>query len=82
MDLNVRAFRTVQAALAEPTAPDQRKASARKGGLSGGPSRAKSISAARRSEIAKKASAARWGRRRDDEGIATSTVELKTIRSV
>lgn len=63
MDLNVRAFRTVQAAISarpdEPTAA--KRASARKGGLIGGPSRAKSISAKRRTEIAKKASAARWG---------------------
>ena len=60
MDLNVRAFRTVQAALAEPVVPDKRKESARKGGLLGGPSRARSISATRRKEIAKLASAARW----------------------
>ena len=60
MDLNVRAFRTVQAALAEPAGPDKRKEAARKGGLLGGPSRARSITAKRRSEIAKQASAARW----------------------
>jgi len=59
MDLNVRAFRTVQAALAEPTAPDKRKVAARKGGLLGGPSRGRSITAKRRIEIAKQASAAR-----------------------
>ena len=62
MDLNVRAFRTVQAALAEPTEPDKRKESARKGGLAGGPSRARSISAKRRKEIAVKASSTRWGK--------------------
>lgn len=60
MDLNVRAFRVVQAALSESIEPDKRKESARKGGLVGGPSRAKSISAQRRTEIARKASAARW----------------------
>jgi hypothetical protein len=60
MDLNVRAFRTVQAALAEPAAPNKRKEAARKGGLLGGPSRARSISAKRRKEIAEQASAARW----------------------
>jgi hypothetical protein len=60
MDLNVRALRTVQAALSEPVAPDKRKQSSRKGGLVGGPSRAKAISPARRVEIAKKASATRW----------------------
>ena len=60
MDLNVRAFRVVQAAIAEPAMPDKRKESARKGGLAGGPSRARSISAERRSEIARKASRTRW----------------------
>jgi hypothetical protein len=62
MDLNVRAFRTVQAALAEPAAPDKRRQSARKGGLVGGPSRAKTLSPARRTEIAKRASIARWSK--------------------
>ena len=60
MDLNVRAFRTVQAALAEPAETDKRKEAARKGGLLGGTSRARSLSSQRRSEIAKQASAARW----------------------
>jgi hypothetical protein len=66
MDLNVRAFRTVHEAIerlsrsAEESKPDEKRAAARRGGLIGGPSRAKSISAARRVEIAKKASAARW----------------------
>jgi hypothetical protein len=63
MDMNVRAFRTVQAALSEPVAPDKRKAAARKGGLLGGRSRANSLSAARRKEIAEQGSAARWKRR-------------------
>jgi hypothetical protein len=62
MDVNVRAFRVVQAALAERTEPDARKVAARKGGLVGGPSRARSISAKRRSEIAQKASKARWAK--------------------
>jgi hypothetical protein len=60
MDLNVRAFRVVQAAMSENTVIDKKKESARKGGLLGGPSRARSVNAERRSEIAKKASAARW----------------------
>lgn len=60
MDLNVRAFRTVQAALTEATAPDKRKESSRRGGLRGGPSRAQAISAEQRSAIARKASEARW----------------------
>jgi hypothetical protein len=60
MDINVRAFRTVQAALAEPEAPNRHRDSARKGGLRGGPSRAKALTRAQRIAIAKKASAARW----------------------
>jgi hypothetical protein len=60
MDLNVRAFRTVQAALADPSASDKRRESARKGGLRGGPSRAKSLSSKRKIEIATNASRARW----------------------
>jgi hypothetical protein len=64
MDLNVRAFRTVQAALEDhPTEENSKKAAARKGGLIGGPSRARSISAARRIEIARIASDARWRKR-------------------
>jgi hypothetical protein len=62
MDVNVRAFRVVQAALSESREPDARKIAASKGGLVGGPSRARSISAERRSEIAKKASKARWAK--------------------
>jgi hypothetical protein len=71
MDLNVRAFRVVQAAISEPketTEMDARKAAARKGGLAGGPSRAKSMSAQRRREIARAGSDARWhkpSRKRD-----------------
>jgi hypothetical protein len=62
MDVNVRAFRVVQAATSERKEPEARKVAARKGGLIGGPSRARSISAERRSEIASKASKARWSR--------------------
>jgi hypothetical protein len=62
MDLNVRAFRTVQAALAEPIPPNKRKAASSKGGLKGGPARAKSVSSIRRKEIARKASEARWSK--------------------
>lgn len=62
MDLNVRAFKVVQAALSEPTAPDKRKESSRKGGLVGGPARARTVSAKRRKEIAVKASKARWSK--------------------
>lgn len=67
MDLNVRAFRTVQEAICKrsfvvPPEKTAKKAAARKGGLLGGPSRAMSISAERRIEIARKASKARWAK--------------------
>ena len=49
----------------DPSA-DQLKAAAaalgRKGGLKGGPARAKALSQKRRSQIAKKAAAARWNK--------------------
>ena len=66
MDVNVRAFRVVQSAIAEPKEPttvDVKRASARKGGLIGGPSRARSIGAERRREIAREASNARWSKK-------------------
>lgn len=63
MDLNVRAFRTVQEAIREDSSsPNEKKSASRKGGLIGGPSRARSISAERRREIAQKASNARWAK--------------------
>ena len=66
MDENVRAFRVVQAALSDPSPPDKRKESARRGGLAGGRSRAKSITAERRTEIARAASLARWNKTHTD----------------
>jgi len=61
MDLNVRAFRTVQEAIREDSPAIQaKKAASKKGGLIGGPSRARSISQERRVEIARKANRARW----------------------
>ena len=75
MDLNVRAFRTVQEALREhPTEENARKTASRKGGLAGGRARAASISAERRREIAKKASTTRWSKHRADvnEGDASN----------
>lgn len=59
MDVNVRVFRVVQAAIARNTEMDTRKVTARNGGLAGGRARAKSMSAERRLEIAKKANRAR-----------------------
>lgn len=42
---------------------EQLSASGRAGGLVGGHARAKSLSAAKRREIARKAAAARWGKK-------------------
>ncbi|MBN8699598.1 MAG: hypothetical protein J0L54_08285 [Chitinophagales bacterium] len=51
----------------KPTPSDEIRAAAaalgRAGGLKGGPARAKALSSKRRSEIAKKAAAARWNRK-------------------
>lgn len=53
----------------EEISQDEAKAAAaalgRLGGLKGGPARAKALSAKKRSEIAKKAAAARWGQTKD-----------------
>jgi hypothetical protein len=64
MDLNVRAFRTVQAALSETTTLSKRQVASRKGGIAGGRARANSVSPERRKEIARAASLARWARTR------------------
>jgi hypothetical protein len=62
MDLNVQAFRIVKEATSEVVPNKAKLASSRKGGLKGGTARAKSITSARRVEIARKASAARWNK--------------------
>jgi len=61
MDVNVQAYRLVQDATSEDRKPSSKKVQARKGGLKGGPARAKSISPEKRSLIARRASLARWG---------------------
>jgi hypothetical protein len=67
VDINVRAFKVVQEALSgASSAPQGKKLAARKGGLIGGPSRARSISKERRIEIAQKASRTRWSRKMND----------------
>jgi hypothetical protein len=71
MDLNVRAFRIAQSATSEqkePTATAAKKISGRKGGLVGGPSRARSVSVERRREIARNASNARWRKSTQENG--------------
>lgn len=68
MDLNVRAFRTVQEALnKEDVLPDKRKESSRKGGLIGGKARAKTLTRARKREIALAGSSARWSPKKSAE---------------
>ena len=61
MDVNVRAFRTVQAAISGQK-HDARKEASRKGGLLGGRARADSMTAQQRREIALKANKARWAK--------------------
>ena len=64
MDLNVQAYRLVQAAVADPPSTKvQSREAAKRGGIKGGRARAQSLSSERRAEIARKASEARWGRR-------------------
>lgn len=76
MDLNVRAFRTVQTALSEHTVANERKESSRKGGLRGGPARARTISPERRKEIALKANAARW--KKEECAVSSSVKAAKS----
>ena len=67
-DVNQRAVMIAQIATGEIEAPKEEtdliklaaSAMGRKGGLKGGKARAESLTAKRRSEIAKKAAAARW----------------------
>ena len=65
-DVNEAAFRVV--AQSTEAEPDQAAISAaaaalgRRGGLRGGPARARALSSAKRRAIAKKAAAARWSR--------------------
>jgi hypothetical protein len=72
VDVNVRAFRTVQAIINGGSSSDNKREASRRGGLKGGPSRAKAISAERRQEIAKKANAARWKKSNVDQKETTS----------
>lgn len=68
-DTNKRAKSVVDLATQDETTTDGKNAAAvalgRKGGLIGGHARAKSLTAKRRSEIAKKAADARWGHTKD-----------------
>ncbi len=73
-DPNVTAFRFVQALTGEPAPPPEPEpdlkgkdpaavALGRKGGLKGGKARAASMTKAQRTASAKKAAAARWGKK-------------------
>jgi hypothetical protein len=67
-DVNEIAFETLQQAIGlMPKGRADRKVEAaelgRKGGLKGGAARANSLSKDKRAEIAKKAAAARWGKK-------------------
>jgi hypothetical protein len=62
-DANQTAFRVVQAATGQTAAEGKDPAAValgRRGGLKGGPARAKKLSKERRAEIAKKAAKKRW----------------------
>ena len=75
MDVNVQAFRVVQQATGEGERKVV-KASSRKGGLVGGPARAKAMSRERRVEIARNASNARWSS--DQKQLQTTQQEGRT----
>jgi len=68
-DFAVTAFRVVQKATGEsesedkPTKEFDAKALGHKGGLKGGKARAEKLTSEQRSEIAKKAAQARWGKK-------------------
>jgi hypothetical protein len=67
-DPNTTAFGIIQAISGETPAPDGKDPAAvalgRKGGLVGGKARAKSMTKAQRTASAKKAAAARWGKKK------------------
>jgi hypothetical protein len=60
-DLNQMAYRVVQHATEPSEEPSKAKVNGRTGGLKGGNARAEKLSPERRSEIARRAAAARWG---------------------
>lgn len=58
------AIKVAKIATGELTEEIKGKEYARKGGLKGGPARAKKLSAKRKKEIAKEAAKARWGKKK------------------
>lgn len=66
MDINVQAFSLVRKATEESSPEDKRRrAASRRGGLVGGQRRAKVLSPEKRTEIAQKASRARWAAKQE-----------------
>lgn len=71
-DPNVLAYQIVQRSTEETEPPKRSPISeylaeiGRKGGLKGGPARAKKLGLKQRQEIARKAAEARWGKKRTD----------------
>ena len=61
-DFSITAFRVVQEATGQVKRGFDAKALGRLGGLKGGKARAAALTSARRTEIAKKAAKARWGK--------------------
>ena len=61
-DFAINAFRVVQEATGQLKGGFDAKTLGRKGGLKGGRARAEKLSPERRSEIARRAAAARWGK--------------------
>jgi len=61
-DLNRMAFRVVQHATEPREEPTPAQVNGHKGGVKGGRARAEKLTPEQRSEIARKAAAARWGR--------------------
>lgn len=69
-DPNLLAYKIVQLSTEEPEQPKERSPISeylsqigKRGGLKGGPARAKKLSAKKRKEIAKKAAKTRWGKK-------------------
>jgi hypothetical protein len=62
---------------AEVLSPEQRRDIGTQGGLIGGRARANSLSKARRTEIAKKAAEARWGKKKGSE--APRAIEKRVV---
>jgi hypothetical protein len=62
-DLNRMAHRIVQESTEPQPSETPAQTSGRKGGLKGGAARAEKLSAEKRSEIAREAAQARWGRK-------------------